>query len=163
VFSGLLGLKFEDPVLRLVLHPLTLEFILGAALGLLVQRGLYPSPRLLLTLGLACWIGFYAIHRALGGSAAPSDGWVRLALFGLPCCLVLYGAVGLEARDRKTAPEWLCAIGDWSYSLYLSHFLVLSARERPCCSWVYLQRLTPSFRFLQTASVSEPGSCLGVD
>ena len=44
--------------------------------------------------------------------------------------MIVYGLVGIETKSKQTAPYWLVALGDASYSTYLSHVLVLSAIGR---------------------------------
>jgi peptidoglycan/LPS O-acetylase OafA/YrhL len=56
--------------------------------------------------------------------------WTRPILVGAPCALIVYGAVAMEIRGAPAAPAWLVALGDASYSTYLSHVLVLSALGR---------------------------------
>ena len=41
----------HNPVLALVTHPVTLEFGMGAAAGLLAAGGVRPAPRLLIAAG----------------------------------------------------------------------------------------------------------------
>ena len=56
--------------------------------------------------------------------------WKRVILVGAPCALIVYGLVGIEIKSKQTAPYWLVALGNASYSTYLSHVLVLSAIGR---------------------------------
>jgi exopolysaccharide production protein ExoZ len=119
-----------DPVAAVVAHPLTLEFIFGAVVGILIRRG-------------ATSFGIYALLAgasllAIALLAFPDEttafivdkGWARVLVIGLPYGLIVYGVVALERLGVLTAPAWLVAIGDASYSTYLSHVLVLSAFGR---------------------------------
>ena len=54
----------------------------------------------------------------------------RIFLFGLPMALILYASVAYERSASSRPPVFLVAIGDWSYSIYLFHFMVLSAVAR---------------------------------
>jgi peptidoglycan/LPS O-acetylase OafA/YrhL len=56
--------------------------------------------------------------------------WKRIIFVGAPCALIVYGLVGIEIKNKQTAPDWLVALGNASYSTYLSHVLVLSAVGR---------------------------------
>lgn len=116
-------------LLGLLTHPLTLEFILGAFAGLLVCSGrrAFAVPALVLA---AIWLAGAAVWLWPAGTEDFPLGWQRVAAFGVPSALVVYGAVCLEADRGLTAPQWLVRLGDWSYSLYLSHLLVLSALAR---------------------------------
>ena len=55
----------------------------------------------------------------------PSDG-LRLIRWGIPATLIVLGAVFVP----YSGPVLLQRLGDWSYSLYLSHPITLSASER---------------------------------
>jgi len=54
------------------------------------------------------------------------EGWPRVYLFTPPFLLLLYGALALERNKQWVAKPWLIAIGDASYSIYLTHILFLS-------------------------------------
>ena len=49
-----------------------------------------------------------------------------MIIFGVPSTLIVYGVVGIEQKGTS-APRPIATIGDWSYALYLSHVLTLSA------------------------------------
>ena len=100
---------------------LVLEFGAGILLGMAFERLPplpWPVPAALFALG---WLGI------LAQANLESPGPWRALAFGAPALLVVAGAVLLE-RGR-TAPVLPAAvlIGDASYSIYLSHPLVLSA------------------------------------
>lgn len=111
--------EVAGPLLNVVANPLTLEFIAGAVIALLVRSGLrgYATP------ALACGLlGLVAGQIALQldqnwlGSADLS----RPLSVGVPAVLVLYGAAALRPRPGR-AVRWLAAVGDHSYALYLAH------------------------------------------
>ena len=130
----LLGANLVTPMpgaaegwLSLALSPLGLEFSMGAAVGLLVLRGIHREAR------AATWLGALLFAGALLYPPAVMDTHStlgRILLFAAPTNLLLYGVVGLERTDRLHTPRPLRALGDWSYSLYLSHLFVLSAGGR---------------------------------
>ncbi len=127
--AWLAGVADVNAVTWLVFSPLTLEFILGAFAGLLVVSGRRRFGWAALALGAA---GFVLGSLWLGPPEPESfnDFWRRAAAYGLPCALVVYGAVCVEIDERRRAPDFMVALGDWSYSLYLLHFLVLAAIYR---------------------------------
>ena len=51
----------------------------------------------------------------------------RVLTWGLPAFAIVAGAVSLEPLVAPTLPRWLLALGDASYSIYLSHGFVLPA------------------------------------
>jgi exopolysaccharide production protein ExoZ len=115
----------SHPIIALLRHPLTLEFIAGAAIGILATRGTLAFARPILVIG-----GFVLLLSALSIRENPQaifeQEWPRLWLFGLPFALILWGSVGLEQTGDMRAPSWLQRLGDWSYALYLVHVLVFA-------------------------------------
>lgn len=113
------------PVLQIILHPYALEFIAGALLAKFFysrHSAGVPDVAVVALLGLAVVVGL------------PLIGWLRLYdTQGLPRMLavgVTFGVIVLtlallERRGRVTMPGTLTAIGDMSYTIYLSHLLVL--------------------------------------
>ncbi|KPP83202.1 MAG: exopolysaccharide production protein ExoZ [Oceanicaulis sp. HLUCCA04] len=119
----------------LITHPLTLEFILGAFAGLLVCSGRRKFAYPVLA-AAAIWLTVAAVVLWPQSEADFPGGWARVAAFGIPSALIVYAIVSLEADGQFTAPQWLIDLGDWSYALYLSHLLVLSAAVRVWASAV---------------------------
>jgi peptidoglycan/LPS O-acetylase OafA/YrhL len=58
-----------------------------------------------------------------------TSAWQRDLFFGVPAAFIVLGSVAMENRG-STAPRWLIAAGDASYSLYLSQGLILAAISR---------------------------------
>jgi peptidoglycan/LPS O-acetylase OafA/YrhL len=107
-------------MIMMITNPLTIEFVLGACVALAIRRGWRRGDWLCLAGGClllpVCSVFFDPLD---------IDG-LRVFCFGLPALLILYGAVSLESRSRFQFPRWLQALGDASYSIYLSHILVIS-------------------------------------
>jgi peptidoglycan/LPS O-acetylase OafA/YrhL len=118
-----------SPLIKIIFHPLTLEFIAGCIVAHVVLRGYTGYGRLYLFGGGILLLFSTAGCYAYFGSVFP-DGWYRVLFFGAPCSLMVYGAVASEFKGRLYFPPWLNAIGDASYSIYLSHVLVLSVLGR---------------------------------
>jgi peptidoglycan/LPS O-acetylase OafA/YrhL len=114
-----------NPWTKLVLHPLTFEFLAGAFVALIAIRWKPVAPWVFLIAGL---IAFIAGAVWLGSRTVDTypQGWGRVIAFGPGSALIVYGAAGLEIGRGLRAPRWLTTIGDWSYSLYLSHLLVIA-------------------------------------
>jgi len=127
IWAGLVGLLQilqlpKSPILHLITSPLSLEFIGGAFTALCFMKWSGRWSKLCLTVGtvmFALGLSFYG----LDGNA--NNQWNRVLLFGLPAMLIIYGAVGWEAKGKAKIPKALTALGDWSYSLYLGHLIVL--------------------------------------
>ncbi len=107
------------PLLRTVFHPLTFEFAAGAAIALLHQAGKLPLPAVSLLTGLALWLGSWT-----QGEFA-QHGVPRVLCHGAAALLIVHGVVALERLRRLPSLPWLIAIGDASYSIYLSHLAVI--------------------------------------
>lgn len=116
-------------MVELFFAPLSLEFILGAFAGLAVSRG--AAPGILAWLALALGIAGFAAGLAL---MPPPDAftliWGRVLVFGPAGALIIFGVATLETRGSFSAPGPLAALGDWSYALYLSHFLTIGLVRR---------------------------------
>ncbi len=119
----------ENPLAAVVAHPLTLEFIFGTVAGILIQWKIASFAAPALAAGAAALvIGLWFPGTAT--DLVADRNWMRPILIGAPCALIVYGAVAMEVRGEAAAPRWLVALGDASYSTYLSHVLVLSALGR---------------------------------
>jgi len=121
----------SDPVVSVITHPLTLEFIFGAAAGILIQTTRTGFAASAFVGGIIILL----VVLSLSDDALDLiDGrnWKRVVLVGAPCALIVYGLVGMEIKNKnkQTAPHWLVALGNASYSTYLSHVPVLSAIGR---------------------------------
>ena len=127
VLGGALFGLAHGPVLRLVFHPLSFEFLGGALAALALERlggrgwGLALGAGAVL-FGAAC---------ALSLQAGPHfwTSWHRAASFAPAGALIVYGAAGAE-RAGRVFSRALVWIGDQSYALYLSHVLSISALGR---------------------------------
>ncbi len=122
--AAMLGKVFGLSIpLNYVFAPILLEFLLGIAVGLLVERGETRFH------GAAIWIGVVWMLigswdlQTTGGQAAQSYLW-RLACWGLPAALIVYGTVTLETRNAWIMPRILQYLGNASYSIYLWHAVV---------------------------------------
>jgi exopolysaccharide production protein ExoZ len=95
-FAGL-----AEPVatgfVTLAVHPMTVEFILGALAGLLVTSGIRRRGGVV-TLVATLWL-----TSSLCLQGPPDEHtllWGRVLLFGLPCTALVYGVASLEGRER---------------------------------------------------------------
>lgn len=117
------------PWTQVAINPMALEFIAGAALARQwwAGRGI-PIPWPFGAMALAAIAIAYLVYAPYAPDAFAGT-WMRVVLF-LPCALILVmTALGRESQGAA-APRGLVAIGDASYSIYLSHVLVLSALGR---------------------------------
>jgi exopolysaccharide production protein ExoZ len=123
-------------ILEVATSPLTFEFILGVIVGTLWLRGRTPHPYITGFVGIVALLSAIPIHYYLIAKMGPigeSPNYTiwRVFLFGIPMALILYALVAYERQaSSRPPPQLLVAIGDWSYSIYLFHFMALSAIAR---------------------------------
>ena len=120
---GASGLAPDGSALKFYTSPFVLEFAAGIALGcaFMDARRRVPAPLAALAL-LAGFAVLATLDLVLTPNRLPSQ-----LLVGLAATLIVGGAVFLEKDrlcPRLALPRLL---GDASYSIYLSHFIVLSA------------------------------------
>ena len=138
VIKGFAQLDYYDPdhnpFARIAFSPVTVEFIAGCYLALIFEhfsnrRVHFPAPEAAFMLGL---VSLLLLWHFFSFDAQTIDvvGWTRVYLFTLPYVMMIYGAVAMEKNRDQVAPPWLVAIGDHSYSIYLTHVLVLSVCGR---------------------------------
>jgi exopolysaccharide production protein ExoZ len=125
----------DSPILAVATSPLTFEFIMGVIVGVLWLKGRTPYAIIAGIVGIVALLGDIPVHYYLIAqmgpiSVSPNYTIWRIFLFGLPMALIVYALVTYEHRTSAQPPALLVSIGDWSYSIYLFHFMVLSAIAR---------------------------------
>lgn len=125
VLGDQMGWGRLSPETALMTHPLSVEFFLGAVAGWVYKKfnafGGWP----VFLVGLFLFIvGLYYLATAFSVNMYPTN-WERVLYFGVPAVLIVYGLASMEAKGFQL-PRWSSRLGDWSYSLYLSHILSLS-------------------------------------
>lgn len=104
-----------------ILSPIVLEFGGGIALSKLER---FPMSVPALAVGLTA---LFLPSRAFEGNTMLIAGEAihRLVTYGAGAGLTVYGALGLEHHAAHRSASWLVRIGDASYSIYLTHLIVL--------------------------------------
>lgn len=112
------------PFALVATSPLVLEF----AAGLFLSRwsGTIPAR---VGMILAA-IGFAALAAVMVGIVMPGEGLRRVVAAGLPSAALLAGVLSLEAAGRWPRLPAAVFLGNISYSLYLTHGLVLPLVEK---------------------------------
>lgn len=117
-------------LISLIFHPMSLEFLMGAAIGWVIKAGWTKYAGPVLALGLIGLVSSFWTVNML--SLDPSFPVRRTLIMGTAAACIVYGLVALELRNG--AGRWaipaLVRIGDWSYSLYLCHILVIAGVAR---------------------------------
>ena len=136
--ATLVGLWFPwSKPLDFVFAPLVLEFSLGIAVAMLVDRGFQRFHGALLA-GAFIWMAIGSLLLMPSLFALNVDHWGRLVAInrsfalhvvgrGIPAAIFIYGMVVLEIRQRWTMPRALQYIGNASLSIYLWHVVVFNA------------------------------------
>lgn len=115
---------------RIILHPYTLEFIIGAFVAIFVSGNLsqkfisrvsIKGFMALLVIALPCVYAFNVLKDA---------SIMRVTVMGTLYGLVVFFLAILEREKKIFVPRFLQFIGDISYTVYLSHILILSAIGR---------------------------------
>ena len=108
------------PVCELVTNPILWEFFSGFVIGVIFSQGaiLSRTPCVIM-------IGLSVILFILSNVCALP--FVRWLSWGVPSVLFVAGLLFFDRASKNlNFPAWLVALGDSSYSLYLSHLLVLA-------------------------------------
>lgn len=119
-FSGIAA-DSQSPEIWVITSPLCFEFMAGCALAALYRKNIKLNAWLLLAIAVTWAITMNSWYEADKSFAE------RVLVWGLPSALALYAALMLEKTHPNLFPQWLQKIGDASYSLYLSHTLLVSA------------------------------------
>jgi exopolysaccharide production protein ExoZ len=121
--STLFGVKPTSAVEKVVLSPLTLEFILGCAVALVRPRvkGLF-WPAIAFA---AIWVvvavtllGFSPTHKQF------EEAWPRVLIFGPASALLVFAVT--DPKRHIAWPKPLVRLGDASYAFYLLHVPLFS-------------------------------------
>jgi peptidoglycan/LPS O-acetylase OafA/YrhL len=97
-------------------------------LGILVALTLESEKQI--PAGPIFWLGVVVFVGAIVVAGPFARGiYVRLTA-GVGAAFLLLGAALLERRNCLPIPRWMALLGDASYSIYLVHFMVISAVAR---------------------------------
>jgi len=119
------------PIANLLISPAVFEFLAGCILFHICRRSrLHPSVGVLLLISSILWLTAIIVYIAQTQPGHPEwivDGpWRRPLLYGSFATLFLLGAMELERTRIIRYLPIFSSIGDWSYSIYLSHALVIT-------------------------------------
>jgi peptidoglycan/LPS O-acetylase OafA/YrhL len=134
------GQPFFDGIAgSIVFRIFNIEFFFGMAVAHAVRAGWIWRPRTLIAVGLVLFIGDGLVES--WGPAMPGEWPPRHLVYALGAALTLYGLAAAESVGRLRVPAALVALGTASYSIYLTHVIVVMVlqqmllRLRP---WVWL-------------------------
>ena len=140
-------------------NPLCFEFMAGVVVAGLIRAGRIWKPELFLGIGILGVVALAIYASRYDGFGTLALTWFRTAAVGPFMVAIVYGAVGLEARDGRLAPRALTALGDASYSLYLWHGYLIGAlvvvfrHFHPAGTWADLAFIVGSYAVVVAGSV----------
>lgn len=129
----------QNSILHVATNPLTLNFLMGAAVALvLASIQIRPNLRLAALLCAAGALGLLA--GAWYVTATGWNEWTRMLACGPASALLLAGAAHADAHALARPHRALVRLGDWSYALYLTHQPIIFAvaylaAESPLPAW----------------------------
>jgi exopolysaccharide production protein ExoZ len=113
-----------DPYWSTIFSPNHILFGIGILVAVEVEKNRAIPEKAIFWCGLAIFCLSIAVagpfHR---GTILPLAG-------GFGAAGALLGAMGLERRGALVVPRWLVTLGDASYSIYIVHFMAISAAAR---------------------------------
>jgi exopolysaccharide production protein ExoZ len=119
------------PVLRIAVHPYTLEFIIGALVSIITHKEGAPHQAwLVIAVIFLCGIPFVGELGVLNLDVLKTDGLYRVGIIGPMYGALILSITTIEKRNSQLIPKSMVWIGDMSYTIYLSHVLILSALGR---------------------------------
>jgi len=115
------------PSFTVLASPLLLEFLAGVVVGEATMRGFRLRN---------VW-GLLLAGAGLAMILVPRTGFPphRAVVWGVPAAMIVLGISSIEDSFGRFWPQWVLLLGDASYSLYLSHVLVLHAVSRAFEFW----------------------------
>jgi peptidoglycan/LPS O-acetylase OafA/YrhL len=117
----------HNVALDFVGNPLTLEFVAGIGIGVLVHERRLFAPRAILICGVLLTIAVAVYSSRFDGFGTYSLDWFRVVAATPGMAMIVYGAVTLEERGRLSVGAALVRMGDASYTTYLWHGMLLGA------------------------------------
>jgi exopolysaccharide production protein ExoZ len=129
------GAVSYQPILWLLTSPAVLEFLTGCLIFHLYRsHRLHPKAGILLVTAAIAWTAAIILHNAHTHQwdldAIEAHRWIRIPLYGPPAALLILGAMELERSGIIRFLRLFESIGDWSYSIYLSHIIVIELVSR---------------------------------
>jgi len=125
IFFESFALGWNLYYLKLSIDPLTIEFILGCIVAKLTYNNHKINPEIIFISGLILLTICGTIY-----SNIDYNRWARTLLFGFPFAMIIYGSVTMEKSKSIVFPSLLRKVGDASYSIYLSHTIIIMAVGR---------------------------------
>lgn len=130
----------QNAAIALIANPLNYEFIFGCLAAYYIsnikklQVGQY-----ILFFGIVLYITMFMTLTFAFPPTPKNWEWIRVIVYGIPAVLIVSGLVSIERTIGKFSNGLLGKLGDWSFSIYLSHIPLMTLLGR---IWSYF--FTPS-------------------
>jgi exopolysaccharide production protein ExoZ len=105
------------PAWTILFNTIVFEFVFGVMLARLILRGWELPAGVAACLVVAGFVLILVVPE--------TSERLRTLTWGLPALAIVTGAVCLERTVANAIPRWLLALGDASYSIYLTHGFVV--------------------------------------
>lgn len=121
---------FQNPLLKLIFSYYNIEFLLGCLSAYLVTRYKIKLRKTLLFLGISLFLLMVFYERFYGDVDS-----LRVYVYGIPSFLIITALSSYELNKllqipKKLLPELFIFLGDASFSIYITHQLLISAVGR---------------------------------
>jgi len=107
--------------------PLSLEFMTGMGIGILVTGRRVFAPRSFIVAGALLLAAAVVYSARFDGFDSWSLAWYRVLVATPGIAMLVYGACTLEAEYERSVHGFFVRIGDASYTMYLWHNALLGA------------------------------------
>ena len=144
---NVLSLGVNNLVVGLVGNPLTLEFVVGVGVGILVMQRRRLAPVTFLVTGAILSLGVAIYSSRFDGFGTHSLDWFRVLAATPGMAMIVYGAVTLEETHGAAVSDFFVRLGDASYTTYLWHGMLLGAFTT-ACSHLHLRGLAGDLIFI---------------
>lgn len=124
-YSGYVTASTGNAVIKLYSSPMMLEFVIGMLVYEFYkfEWSIIHNKHFKYIIGVAFWIAVsYAIGCYLSGHSKGHG----LQGYGFPSLMLFFTFVIYEKANGLKFSQVLSSLGDWSYSIYISHFIILS-------------------------------------
>jgi exopolysaccharide production protein ExoZ len=119
IFAFFVEKQPNNPVLTMIFSPINIEFLFGCFVALLIIKNKMKNVSKITSVGILMLIlsivfklfDFLDLHRVIA--------------FGIPSAIIILGLVKLEDNKVIKIPKIFIALGDASYSIYLTHLISL--------------------------------------
>lgn len=142
----------HGPISNMTSNLLLWEFYAGLLLFEIYRTG-KKMPRFL----SVCFSLLAVILLYFFGAEAKSS--LRAVYWGIPACILVASFVLAGKTGPASPPRLLVFLGDSSYSVYLTHGLVLTAIGKFSPGWIY-RTLPPDFQIIMTALICIISGCV---